>query len=334
MRNLNPVIPVPALIAASVIAFFILLIVWLVSRESRIKSTFALIRRVAIIALAFLIALRPMKEEYGTDVSLSNLDVLFVLDTTLSMWADDGPVTTRIRSAKTDIEDIMDTLPGANFGLITFQNKSSVISPFTQDTEAVLRYLNSIRVPDRYYLKGSSMDVPYYDIENMLVSSDRKENRQTIIFFLSDGEDTDPDHEPYTFEELGFMVDGGAVIGYGTDAGGEMMDEYGYNVYFSGSFNKGVSCIDEDNLEKIADELGIEYLHCTETDTLSDMLEEVMEGSGSVTERNSDYTFYGDTYFRYVPYLTALLLLELFISIRNNVKVRRIHGKNKIRKTK
>ena len=112
------------------------------------------------------------------------------------------------------------------------------------------------------------------------------------------------------------------------------MDEYGYNVYFSGSFNKGVSCIDEDNLEKIADELGIEYLHCTEIDTLSDMLEEVMEGSGSVTERNSDYTFYGDTYFRYVPYLTALLLLELFISIRNNVKVRRIHGKNKIRKTK
>jgi hypothetical protein len=64
------------------------------------------------------------------------------------------------------------------------------------------------------------------------------------------------------------------------------------------------------------------------------MLEEVMEGSGSVTERNSDYTFYGDTYFKYVPYLTALLLLELFISIRNNAKVRRIHGKNKSRKTK
>ena len=108
MRNLNPVFPVPALIAAFSVALLIVLIAWIRSRESRIKSTFALVRRTAILAIAFIIALRPMKEEYGTDVSLSNLDVLFVLDTTLSMWADDGPVTTRIKAAKTDIENIME----------------------------------------------------------------------------------------------------------------------------------------------------------------------------------------------------------------------------------
>ncbi len=91
MRNLNPIISLPALITVFVIALLIMLFVWIRSRENRIKSTFALVRRIAIAALAFVIALRPMREERGAEVQLSNLDVLFVLDTTLSMWADDGP---------------------------------------------------------------------------------------------------------------------------------------------------------------------------------------------------------------------------------------------------
>ena len=333
MRNINPVIPVPALIIAFALAVLIMLIAWIRSRESRIRSTLALARRAAIAALAFVIALRPMKEEYGTDIRLSNLDVLFVLDTTLSMWANDGPETTRIRGAKTEIEDIMEALPGANFGLITFQNKSTVLAPFTQDTDALMRYLNNISIPDKYYAKGSRMDVPYYDIENMLISSDRKENRYTVIFFLSDGEDTDSDPKPYSYEDLGSLVDGGAIIGYGTETGGEMVDASGYHVYSYSSLERGVSRIDEDNLEKLADELGVKYVHCDKISSLNPLLKEIMEESGMVTEKNRDYKFYNDTYYKYVPCLTGLLLLELLISIRQNIRVRRKHGKNKKQKT-
>ena len=332
MRDLNPVLPVTALIAIFSAAVLIMLISWIWSRESRIKSTFALIRRLAIAVLAFIIALRPMKEEHATDIRLSNLDVLFVLDTTLSMWANDSPSYTRMEAAKSDLIGIMEELPGANFGLITFQNKSTVQSPFTQDTGAIIRYMDCIKTPERSFVTGSRMDVPYYDIENMLVSSDRKENRQTVIFFLSDGEDTDPDPSPYSYEPLEYLVDGGAVIGYGTEEGGEMKDAYGFSVYYSDSFKAGLSCIDEDNLNDIADGLGVDYINCSDIDLLDPILEDIMDGSGSVTEKNSEYTFYGDTYYRYVPYLTGLLLLELFISIRENVKVRKIHGKKKIGK--
>ena len=333
MRNLNPVIPVPALIIAFAVAVLIMLVAWIRSRESRIRSTLALARRAAIAALVFVIALRPMKEEYGTDIRLSNLDVLFVLDITLSMWADDGPETTRIDGAVTEIGDIMEALPGANFGLITFQNKSTVLAPFTQDTNSVMRYLNNISIPSKYYAKGSRMDVPYYDVQNMLISSDRKENRYTVIFFLSDGEDTDPEPKPYSYEDLGNLVDGGAVIGYGTEAGGEMTDADGFNVYSQSSLERGVSRIDEDNLEKMADELGVKYVHCDKVSSLAPLFEKIMEESGTVTEKNRDYRIYGDTYYMYVPYLTGLLLLELLISVRQNSKVRRKHGKIKKQKT-
>jgi len=329
MRNLNPVFPVPALIAAFSVALLIVLFAWIRSRESRIKSTFALIRRAAILALSFLIALRPMKEESGTDVRLSNTDVIFVLDTTLSMWADDGPKSTRMKAAQEDISAIMEGLPGANFALITFQNDATVAAPFTQDVETIKRYIRNIKAPNENYITGSRMDVPYYDIENMMISSDRKENRQIIIFFLSDGEDTSLDDTPYSYEALETFVDGGAVIGYGTEKGGSMQDNYGFTVYSSTSWEIGVTHMDEDNLEKIADELSVEYIHRERSTHFTPILEEIMEESGTVTEKNSEYTYFGDTYYKYVPYLLVLLALELLVGIRDNAKARKKHGRKK-----
>lgn len=331
MRNLNPVIPVPALIAIASAAVLIMLFAWITSRENRIKSTLALLRRLAILALSGIIALRPMTEEHGTDMQLSNLDILFVLDTTLSMWADDGYEDTRIDSAKNDIEGIMEELPGANFALITFRNESTVVSPFTQDADTILRYLKSITVPDRYYVAGSRMDVPYYDIESMLISSDRKENRQTILFFMSDGEDTSTDQTPYSYEEMATLIDGGAVLGYGTDQGGTMIDKYGYEIHSSYTFAVGRSYLDDDNLSDIADDLGLEYIHMKRESAINPVIDDIADLSGTVTENNSDYTYLKDTYYRYVPYLAALLVLELMAGIRSNVRARRKHGR-KIKK--
>lgn len=333
MRNLNPVYPVPVLITAFSVALLIVLFAWIRSRESRIKSTFALLRRVAILALSFIIVLRPMREESGTDVRLSNTDVIFVLDTTLSMWADDGPNSSRMKAAQDDIREIMEELPGANFALITFRNDATVAAPFTQDVETIRRYIKSIKAPNTEYITGSRMDVPYYDIENMMISLDRKENRQIIIFFLSDGEDTSLDETPYSYEALEAFVDGGAVICYGTEKGGSMQDNYGFTVYSSTSWELGISHADEDNLERIAEELDVEYIHRERSTHYTKLLEEIMEDSGTVTERNSEYTYFGDTFYKYVPYLLALLALELLVGIRDNAKARKKHGR-RIKKEK
>ncbi len=331
MRNLIPVLPVPALITIFVVAFLIMLFVWIRSGESRLKSTFALVRGIAIAALALIIALRPMREEHGADVQLSNLDVLFVLDTTLSMWANDGPGTTRFKAASSDIREIMDGLSGANFGLISFQNRAVVLAPFTQDEETLLGLLKNIQTPDRYYMKGSRMDTPYYDLENMLISSDRKENRQTIIFFMSDGEVTSQSGTPYDYSALGNLVDGGAVIGYGTDEGGTMKDEFG-EIYNLSTFEKAVSYIDEDNLKEIAEGLGVDYIHRQKSTLLTPLIAEIKAGSGTITERRYDYITYHDTYYKYVPYLAGLLVLELAIRIRENAKVREKNGKKTSKK--
>ena len=334
MRNLNPLIPIPTLIVIFAVSALIMIIVWIRSRESRLKSTFALVRRLAIAALAFVIAIRPMREERGAEVQLSNLDVLFVLDTTLSMWADDGPGGgTRFKAATKDIKDIMDGLSGANFGLISFQNRAVVLAPFTQDVETVTGLIDTIQKPDRYYAKGSSMDTPYYDLENMLISSDRKENRQTIIFFLSDGEVTHASDTPYDYEVLGELVDGGAVLGYGTEEGGTMKDEYGV-IYNSQTYDTAISRIDEDNLGDIAEGLGVDYMHRTRSSLLTPLITEIKAASGTITDTRNDYITYHDTYFKYVPYMAGLLLLEMIIDIRESAKLKKKDDKKSVKNQK
>ncbi|MCR4929981.1 MAG: VWA domain-containing protein [Lachnospiraceae bacterium] len=341
MRKINPVIPLPVLIVLFAIAALVILIIWIRSKENRIKSTFEFFIRLGIAALAFVIALRPMREERGIDVPLGNLDVLFVLDTTLSMWADDGPVTTRFAAAQKDVEGIMNDLAGANFALITFQNKSVVLSPFTQDKDTVTGLLNNIQTPvvngdDSYGLTGSRMETPYYDLQSLLISSNKKENRQTIVFFLSDGEVTHPENSAYDYAQLGDLVDGGAVIGYGTETGGQMQDKYTFTVYddnstFSLHGTSGnapaVSCIDEDNLRNIAYGLGVEYIHRDNGTNLAPVTDKIKATSATVTERRNDIVNYYDTHYKYVPLLAVLLAIELVIRIRENAIVLKKHGK-------
>ena len=328
MRHLNPIVPVPILIILLFIAIVLLIVAWIVNKENRLKSSFKLLLRLIIVALALIIALRPMTEERGGDIQLSNLDVLFVLDTTLSMWANDAPNYTRFQTAQNDIEVIMDGLSGANFGLITFQDKSVVLSPFTQDKETVLSLLNSIQTPYQDGVSnGSRMDTSYYDLENLLISSSRKENRRTIVFFLSDGEVTHPSDTPVDYEVLSNFVDGGAVIGYGTKEGGKMKDGWGNTVRDSDMLREAVSSIDEESLKNIADALGIEYIHREYNTLLTPLITRIKATGSTVTERRNDIVNYNDTYYRYVPFLMILLLLDLIIRIRENARVREKHGK-------
>ena len=56
---------------------------------------------------------------------------------------------------------------------------------------------------------------------------------------------------------------------------------------------------------------------------------QIKAASGTITERRYDYITYQDTYFKFVPYLAGVLVLELIADIRETVKVRNKHGKKR-----
>ena len=272
------------------------------------------LRWALILLLIFAINLRPMNRRYNVDIELKNIDVLFVCDTTISMWAQDVRNGTRMSAVISDCNHIMDELSGGNFGLIRFDNRAQVLAPFTQDTENVKDAFRTITEPDRYYARGSSMNVVYDEMKTMLLSSDNKEGRMTIVLFITDGEITD-DSELQSYKELSQYVDGGAVLGYGTDKGGKMLDRYGSYIRDPQTYDDAVSKIDEKNLRQIAEDLDIEYIHMETEDNIAYLLDSIRTGS-SFTMDNADMVSYEEIYYWFCIPLAALLLWELFVCIR------------------
>ncbi len=276
-----------------------------------------MIRMILIFVLVFLIGLRPMTEKVDAEVEMKNLDVLFVVDTTMSMWARDvNGSQPRMKSVTRDMEHIMEMLAGGNFGLITFDDFSHVEAPFTQDMSDIRSCMKTFAMPDSYRAQGTSMSTPIGDMESLLLSSSKKENRKTIVFFISDGESTRynetglTDSEREGYEKLAQYIDGGAVLGYGTETGGRMRGEYGY-VEDPETWEDALSKLDENNLNQIADALGLSYQHMTVSEQIEPMLEKIRASSAMVTANTAGIVSYEDLYYWFAIPLILLLLYEL-----------------------
>ncbi|MEE0955454.1 MAG: VWA domain-containing protein [Eubacterium sp.] len=313
----NPILPAaPVFIIAFALAG---LGIWNILRKKSFSIPIKIIRSLILVltaVLAVTINMRPMKESYISDVPRKDMDVLFVLDTTVSMWANDSACL-RIDAAIEDCRDIMKGLDGAGFGLIRFDNEAMILAPFTTDVDNVQDALETLEQPDSYYAKGSSINTPYEAMQQVLQSSAKKEGRVTIVFFLGDGEITDGS-ELVSYKELKQYVDGGAVLGYGTAEGGTMKSEYGtvYGYDENGNFGEGVSKINEENLKQIADDLGVRYVNRTQKESLERILRSVDSIAEQTIEKSRSAVVYDDLYYYLTLPLLACIVLEGFFSVR------------------
>lgn len=317
--SIRPIINPVILLVFAVILFGLTALAVIRNKYKISDKIFTLFRLFLIYACAFIIGIRPVIVEKNYEYSTKNLDVLFVVDTTISMWAEDYSGShTRMECVKKDVDKIMDTLAGSNFALVTFDNISHVLAPFTQDEKYVKDFFDTFVSPDSYYAKGSDMEVPYKDIESLLKSSNKKEGRKTIIFYISDGEITNdkPLTDHSAFAEL---IDDGAVLGYGTEEGGRMRDgeDSSYYVYDYSTHDDAVSKIDEDNLQKIASDMDVSYFNMYEqNDSLYGKAEMIRQGAGDVMNSGKGVEKYRDIYFYFAYFMVIMLFIEMIIAVR------------------
>lgn len=311
----NPIISPYLLIAAAAAAAVTALVLFFRDRRPLAVRILALLQIICIAVLALIIGLRPQRRQIGANVRLKNLDVLFVIDTTISMWAEDyNGRHPRMGGVMSDIRYIIDELDGSNFGLITFDNRSSIIAPYTQDTRAILADLYTISMPDHLNAEGTGMSTPMRDIESLLLSSDRKENRRTVLFIFTDGEITNGEELP-DYSSLSSLVDSGAVLGYGTTSGGYMTTSGGSRLIDPETYEDALSVLDEDNLKAISGELGIDYILMDRQDKLSGLLTRIKNESILVNEEQNSIELYDDLYQYYTWPLLALIAITLVLFV-------------------
>ncbi len=233
------------------------------------STALVLARRVGIIVALVLVLLQPGFGTRASPTQVSDIEVLVVVDRTRSMAAldyQDGP---RIYGAQRDVADLADALPGARFALLTYGSEVELELPFTSDATTFGTAIETLRLEGPFDGSGSLADRPLEAMREILERADEQHpDRRRMVVYVGDGENT-ADGEQASFDELEDLVDGGIVLGYGTEDGAKMPEadnlsiEDGY-VYDQDRGEDAISRIDEANLRAIATELGIDYDHRTE----------------------------------------------------------------------
>ncbi len=314
----RPILSVGVLVAILVIAMGATAFLIFRSKVNSKEKIFSLMRLYVIYVLAFIIGLRPVAMETRYEFATKNLDVLFVVDNTISMWAKDyDGKKERMSGVRRDVSFVINELAGSNFGLVSFDDTAHVLSPFTQDMQYIKNLLYTLESPDSYYAKGSDLSVPYQDIDALLRSSSKKENRKTIVFYISDGEVTNGD-EIKDYSDLAQYIDAGAVLGYGSETGGKMKNSYGSgNVYDYNAHRDAISMIDEGNLTMIAEQLGVTYLNLNSgNEALMGYVDIIKDSSRTIIESGDGAEVERDTYYFFAIPLALMVLLEMVIVVR------------------
>ncbi len=305
---INPIIPIWVMVIICV--FFLFL---------KRKGKANMIRQILIVILLFVINMRIMVRGGDVPTLMPNVDVLFVVDNTISMLAEDyNGGGRRMDAVKADCEYITEQFPGASFSVVTFGDSVERKIPYTVDANMTAETISLLHGQPKYHAQGTSLNEVMGAMEKML--DDERENYK-ILFFISDGEVMNSE-ELKSYKGLDKYVDDGAVLGYGTETGGPMKtveyyedeSEAEYLHYYDDNYDEqlALSKIDEDNLKNIASDFGIQYVHMTSQNEINSTIKDLQEKVNDldVTEDMESKEGYVDIYYLFVLPLVLVLIVD------------------------
>ena len=339
----NPIIPIWLM---TIICIIVLLLVYIdfskFSKKNRKNNykrpkniikykIFNKISKTIIIIVLFLLNLRFMTPNGDSTQIKYDVDVLFVIDKSVSMRAlDYNGEKERMEGVVNDCSYIIDTLNGASYSIITFGDSAERVVPFTSDADMVKAELKAITTEDDFYASGTSMKLAKKEMESTFKRAQKNKGGdvKTIVFFISDGEITKEGELYESFSSLKQYVLGGAVMGYGTSSGGKMVsrlyeDEPSsssyYVFYYDNKYNKttALSKIDEGNLKEIASDLGVGYVHMDKTSKIDSILKELKNEMLESQTAEEKIKSYSDTYFYFAAALVICLIIDFIVRKRS-----------------
>ncbi len=306
---INPIIPIWLMVVICILFLCV-----------KRKGKASYIRQILIVILLFVINMRIMVRGGDVPTMMPNVDIVFVVDNTLSILAEDYGDNNgrRIDAIKEDCKYITEQFPGASFSVIAFGNNVQQMIPYTTDATMTVETIGTLHGGSQYHANGTSLNAVMESMQKML---DDKRGNYKILFFISDGEIQSSDPLK-SYSGLNKLIDSGAVLGYGTEKGGPMKpveyyieeSEWEYLTYYDDNFDKqkALSKIDEKNLKSIASDFGVEYIHMTSQSEIHSTIKDLQNKISKIepTKNMDSKEGYEDTYFWFVIPLLLLLVID------------------------
>jgi Ca-activated chloride channel family protein len=163
-------------------------------------------------------AMRPQGDPEEVEVTAKGRDLVFLIDVSRSMLAQDLPPN-RLERTILAIRELVPHLQGDRVGLVVFSGNAALKCPLTLDYEFFLAVLENIG-PHDVSRGGTNVGDALRVIGDRMLN---EEGRYQDIILISDGED----HDSYAVEAAGMLAEEGVrihAVGIGSIEGARIPD--------------------------------------------------------------------------------------------------------------
>jgi len=270
-------------------------------------ENFGFYARVLILSLTIIALARPQKITRGEIPPTYGVDILLVIDTSLSMQAPDL-LPTRLEAAKQNAKEFVIKRKNDRIGIVVFGGVAYLSCPLTLDHDAVIRFIDQIQ-PGMTKSDGTAIGDAILVATNHLKNSKAKSK---IMILLTDGRsNTGVVGDPITAAKL--------------------TSQFEIKIYTIGTAKKGPSKIptqnplqpyiiieddlNEDELKKIADITGGNFYRATSSEELNKIYSDIdnLEKTKFEIKYNIEVT---ELYNRFL--IPALIIAALTLIIEKN----------------
>lgn len=270
----------------------------------------------AALALIALGLSRPGWKPVETTIERRGRDVVFLLDVSKSMLAEDL-APNRLERAKLAISDCVARLKGERVGLITFAGSATVLCPLTTDHGFFRMILDDVSVesvPRGGTMIGDAIRKALDDI------FDDKEMKFKDIILITDGED----HGSFPLEAAEQAGNKGIrliVIGIGDEKEGAripVVDTHGNRRFLTYDGHEVWAKLDADTLREMAKMTpdGVYFNVATGDIDLGSVYEKLIESAENREIESQTITRYQETFQAFLAGALTLLFIEFLISDR------------------
>lgn len=253
---------------------------------------------VASLALVVVALARPQTTDTQVKKNIDGIDIVICLDVSDSMLIEDMKPSNRIEAAKETIYKFVEKRTSDRIGLVVFAGEAFTQVPLTLDYELILSRVKEITTAQEARIKdGTALGVALANAAGRLKDSTAKSK---VMIFLTDGENNSGTIDPATGLEIakgyGIKI---YSIGIGRDGPTRIpvfaRDAFGNRIKTYQPFE---STVNEDLLNRLADETGGKFYRATAEDSLKsvfadiDKLEKTQIDINKFTRYKEHFPFY------------------------------------------
>lgn len=263
--------------------------------------------------------------------SAANLNVFIVVDRSVDSRVEDfADHKSRMAGIRDDVLALIDQYPRGRFSVIEFASKAAQLWPLSADVwslKPLIQGLSSYtEVPEDAMYRvdaGAANDILH---QKLTQARNQYQGSKNVLFYLGSG--AGGSRAPQTGFTLGDLVAGGAVLGYGTPAGGPIPRGYiGGNLAYMADQQSGaplVNGLGEDTLKTLAGQLGVTYYHRETGQSISAVVPAVTaapapDANPVVASRTVERT---ELYWLFSALAAVLVLIEIYLTIRDYRRTR------------